>query len=85
MGGGTDDAFVTKVAANGTSLVYSTYLGKTGDDFGDGIAVDSSGCAYVTGDSAGPFPTTSGAFQTTMGGGTYDVFVTKVARRTGLP
>ena len=51
-------------------LVYSTYLGGNGFDQGYGIAVDSFGSAYVTGKTAAAdFPTTSGAFQTTFGGG----------------
>src|SRR5207249_838685 len=45
---GEEDAFVAKLNAAG-SLVYSTYLGGSNDDFGSGIAVDSSGNAYVTG------------------------------------
>ncbi len=69
-GGGEFDAFVTKLNPTGTALVYSTYLGGTGDDYGYGIAVDTAGNAYVTGvtDST-DFPTTAGAFQTTYGGG----------------
>ena len=47
--GGTDDAFVAKVNAVGTGLVYCGYLGGSGDDYGAGIAVDSAGNAYVTG------------------------------------
>ncbi len=43
------DAFVTKINAAGSALVYSTYLGGSGGDAGSGIAVDSSGNAYVTG------------------------------------
>ena len=80
-GGGSGDAFVAKVNATGTALVYSTYLGGTGDDYGYGIAVDSSGNAYVTGQTSGTdFPVTTGAFQATNGGlpGSYDAFVTKV-------
>jgi len=69
--GGTADAFVAKFSADGTSLVYSTYLGGTGFDRGTGIAVDSSGNAYVTGSTTSVnFPTTTGAWQTTFGGGT---------------
>lgn len=43
------DAFITKFGASGTNLVYSTYLGGVLDDFGNAIAVDSQGQAYVTG------------------------------------
>lgn len=61
---GDFDAFVTKLNANGTALVYSTFLGGNGRDGGHSIAVDTSGNAYVTGDtSSQDFPTTPGAFQ----------------------
>ena len=43
------DAFVTKLNATGSGLVYSTYLGGSGTDFGFDIAVDGAGSAYVTG------------------------------------
>ncbi len=71
-GGG--DAFIAKLNPSGSALVYSTYLNGAS---GNGIAVDSAGNAYVTGD-AGPlsFPTTAGAFQTSPLG--YDAFVTKL-------
>ena len=64
------DAFVTKLDATGSGLVYSTYLGGSSADFGYGIAVDGAGSAYVTGvtDSTN-FPTTAGAAQTTYAGG----------------
>ena len=80
---GGRDAFVTKVNANGTALIYSTYLGGNlgvggGSDDGQGIAVDASGNAYVTGQAVSTnFPTTPGAFQTTFGGFA-DAYVTKV-------
>ena len=84
FGGGPDDAFVSKVNASGTTLVYSTYLGGSGQDFAAGIAVDASGEAYVTGTTSGSYPTTTGAPQTTFGGGS-DAFVTKInAAGTGL-
>ena len=64
------DAFVTKLDATGSGLVYSTYLGGSDGDFGLGIAVDGAGSAYVTGDTVSTdFPTTAGAAQTTLAGG----------------
>jgi len=47
--GGQSEAFVTKLNVTGTALVYSTYLGGNGADFGNGIAIDAAGSAYVTG------------------------------------
>ncbi len=76
--GGNLDAFVTKIAALGTNLAYSTYLGGSSDDYGQGIAVDSAGSAYVTGwTHSTDFPTAG----TTTGyaGGDWDAFVTKIA------
>ena len=63
-------AFVTKLNATGTALVYSTYLGgsgtELGGDNGNAIAVDSAGNAYVAGQTySTDFPVTPGAFQTT--------------------
>lgn len=77
--GGTVDrsAFVTKLNAAGNALVYSTYLGGSVLEEGHGIAVDSSGNAYVAGTTNSTnFPVTPGAFQTAGGGN--DVFVTKL-------
>jgi hypothetical protein len=72
------DVFVTKLNANGSALVYSTYLGGSGEDIGLGIAVDAAGAAVVTGYSNSlNFPTSPGAFQETSGGD-YDAFVTKL-------
>jgi Bacterial Ig-like domain (group 3)/Beta-propeller repeat len=72
---GTYDAFVTKLNSTGTALIYSSYLGGGGGDAGTGIAVDGANHAYVTGYAGNNFPTTSGAFQTTLPGG---AFVTKL-------
>jgi hypothetical protein len=75
---GSDDAFVTKLNATGTAVVYSTYLGGSGIDFGNGIAVDPAGDAYVTGmTQSANFPLSS-ALQTTYGAGGGDAFVTKL-------
>ncbi len=55
------DAFVAKLDATGTTLVYSTYLGGSADDYGQGIAVDSAGSVVVTGFTASAdFPTGHG-------------------------
>src|SRR5207245_8440767 len=72
---GGNDAFVTKLNPTGSALLYSTYLRGA---FGESIAVDAAGNAYVAG-IARPtdFPTTLGAFQTASGGGG-DAFVTKL-------
>jgi hypothetical protein len=76
--GSNDDVFVTKLNPTGTALVYSTYLGGTSDDDGEGIAVDAAGNAYVTGyTDSSKFPTTPGAYQTALGG-SVDAFVTKL-------
>jgi hypothetical protein len=67
--------------SSGSALVYSTYLGggkiiNGTDDWGEAIAVDSLGSAYVTGYTFAPdFPVTAGAFDTTRAG--LDAFVTK--------
>lgn len=63
---GLASAFVTKMNAAGSSLVYSTYLGGSGSDRGFRLAVDSSGDAYVAGSAQSTdFPVTSNAYQTT--------------------
>lgn len=69
----SNDAFVAKFDPTGSALAYSTYLGGSNADTGQGIAVDSAGNAYVAGQTFSPdFPTTPGAFQTTCGGGSTD-------------
>jgi hypothetical protein len=75
--GGGRDVFVTKLNATGTDLVYSTYIGGSGEDRGNAIAVDGSGNAYVTGSAGSGYDVTPGAFQTTYRGN-LDVFVTKL-------
>ena len=55
--GGQNDAFLTKLNATGSALIYSTYLGGNGDDFGRSVAVNVAGSAYVTGVAGANFPT----------------------------
>ena len=75
---GERDAFVTKLNAAGSNLVYSTYLGGSFVDDGNAIAVDGAGSAYVTGSTSSEnFPTTAGAFDRGLDGG--DAFVTKLS------
>src|SRR5439155_228724 len=72
------DAFVTKLNATGSALVYSTYLGGGDDDEGFGMAVDATGNAYVTGQTLSTnFPTTAGTVQPGFAG-TIDAFMTKL-------
>jgi hypothetical protein len=78
------DAFVCKLGPSGT-LVFSTYLGATGDEGGNGIAVDPSGNIYVAGGtSSADFPITPGAFQTSLRGGN-DAFVVKIGPADNTP
>jgi hypothetical protein len=91
-GNGFDDAFVVKVNADGTGLVYATFLGGNNGEEGHAIAVDGAGSVYVIGHTrSADFPTTAGAFDTSYGGGECggepcpDAFVVKMdADGTGL-
>jgi hypothetical protein len=65
FGGGLGHAFVTKLNATGSALIYSSYLGGGSSDEASDIAVDGLGSGYVTGiTGSSDFPVTSGAFQT---------------------
>lgn len=84
--GGSADAFVTVLNAEGSALVSSSLLGGTGTDSGLGIAVDSDGNDYVTGyTSSTDFPTTENAFQDIFGGVLVDAFVAKVSASSPPP
>jgi uncharacterized repeat protein (TIGR01451 family) len=92
-GGGTSDYFVTKFNSTGTALVYSTYLGGSGNETANPgiiggianytgiLAVDPSGRAYVTGyTTSANFPTTTNAYSQTLAGtATQDAFVTEIS------
>jgi len=82
--GGYSDAFVAKVNASGTGLVYCGYIGGLGPDVGRGIAVDGTGNAYVTGDTESTqtaFPVIVGP-DLTYNGGYPDAFVAKISSIT---
>lgn len=73
--GGTEDAYVSKLNATGTILLYSTLIGGISDDRGNSITVDNTGNAYITGSTGSPdFPITIGAFDTVGNG----AFITKL-------
>jgi hypothetical protein len=73
------DAFISKLSGDGQVLMYSSYLGGSGGDYGYGIAVDGENAAYVTGlTTSTAFPVTPGALQTSGGGTTLDAFVAKL-------
>jgi len=77
--GGGWDAFVTKINPAGAAIVYSTFLGGLGFDYGIGIAVDSVGAVYLTGEThSTDFPLMS-PIQATFGGGLDDAFITKIS------
>ena len=69
---------MTKLDSSGSTIVYSTFIGGSAFDSGNGIAVDDAGAAYVAGFSGSlNYPTTPGSFDTTQNGGS-DAFVTKL-------
>jgi Beta-propeller repeat len=88
FGGGTGtfedvpvDAFAAKLSPDGSRLVYSTYLGGSGDDVGNSVAVDDDGSAYFTGFTGSPeFPTTRGALKPRPDATVLNGYVTKLDR-----
>lgn len=86
---GCDWVFAAKIAPDGGSLVYSTYIGGIAVQIARDIAVDAAGSAYIVGSASSPdFPTTAGAFQPTIaeaGEDFIDAFVLKLnATGTGI-
>ena len=80
--GTNEDAFVTKLDATGTALIFSTFLGGSNSSIGNGIVLDPAGNIFVVGQTFSTnFPVTTGAFQTSCGGGTCvggDAFITEL-------
>ena len=75
---GSRDAFVTKLNATGTAIVYSTYLGGNGVDTGNAITLDTGNRVIIVGDTTSTnLAATSGAYQTHLAGG-QDIFVAKL-------
>ena len=79
------DAFVTRVATDGASLLYSTLLGGTCGTVGQAVAIDANGNTWVSGKTSSPdFPVTGNAVQTTFGGGNVDGFLAQFTPRGSL-
>lgn len=78
--GGLYDTFVLKIDATCRTLLYSGYFGSNTQDYGNGIALDANGNAYVVGTTfENTFPVTGGSFQTVYGGGDSDAFIAKIS------
>jgi hypothetical protein len=79
------DAFVAKLDASGSTLLYSTFLGGSSDDSAFALDLDAAGAAVVGGrTTSSNFPTTLGAYDTTHNG-SFDVFVTKLELELAPP
>lgn len=77
---GNEDILITKLNTSGTDVIYSSYMGGSGDDDAYAIAVDGEGNVVIAGTSGSTdFPVTSGAFQTHFGGGSFDAFVARLS------
>jgi len=72
------DAFVIKLSADGSNLIYGTFFGGSETESGHGIAIDPSGAVYLTGETYSvDLPTTPGAYDTTYNG-VWDTYVAKL-------
>ena len=74
---GNYDAFVTRLSSSGSALLYSTYLGGAGADYGRALAINTTGIIYITGDTASTNFPTENPYQSSNAGGSKDAFVTK--------
>ncbi len=73
-----ESVLLVEIDASGTTQLFATYLGGSGDDFASGITVDATGNIYVAGSTdSSDFPVTQGALQNVLGGST-DTFVVKI-------
>ncbi len=79
FGGGTSDAFAAQLNGTGSTLVYSTYIGGSGDDAGNAVALDTANNPYVAGTTASTnFPTTAGGYQPASQGSTDNAFMIRL-------
>src|SRR5207245_3483529 len=71
------DAYLLELSPSASSIVFATYVGGSGDDYGNAITVDSSGYIYAIGDTNSTNLTTVGALQSFNAGG-FDAFLGKL-------
>lgn len=77
---GSADIFVVKLNSTLSGLAYATFIGGSDSDEGHSIAVDGAGSAFVTGSTVSTdFPTTAGAYDSSVNGDSYNAFVVKLA------
>jgi gliding motility-associated-like protein len=82
--GGSSDAFVFKLNPAGNSLLYSTFIGGSGNDRGRALALNNAGVIFLTGQTnSANYPATPGAYDNSINGD-FDAFVTKINTSTGL-
>jgi hypothetical protein len=82
---GGQDAIVSMLDPNATSLLYSTVLGGSSDDYGNGFAISPSGEVVIAGSTRSPaFPVTAGAYDVTHNG-MQDIFLTRINFSSSTP
>lgn len=82
FGGGKADGFLVKLDLANSRLLYSTYLGGTGGEFPENIAVDRGNNVYVSGSVTSPDFPTAAAIQAAHGGGGLDSFLARFDQRS---
>ena len=82
--GGGRDVFVSAFSSTGTSLLYSTYLGGSGGDYGWDLALDSANTAYLTGYTESPNFPTENPYQASFAEGTKDAFISAISSSGSL-
>lgn len=78
FGGGRVDAFIVKLSPDGGTVVYSSYLGGSGDDVGFTVATDGTGSAYLSGITTSANLPLANAFQATLNSANGDIYVAKL-------
>ena len=76
--GGTSDAFLTKLSASGSAVVYSTFLGGSGNEAANAVRVDANGSASFVGSTTGGTFPTKNPIQAAFGGGGSDAFAAQL-------